>query len=159
MFGFRLKTLVLITVLLPVLASAEIYRWTDETGKVHYSDKAPAGVTAEKKVYVNVATPWRKIPKPVVDKEEQQQQSTKAENPNTSAKLQSDTELSQEINDKKNSKKTKRLKEKQSDSSNSNNSAAVKLNDQDKSSNTPAKRAAEIKETYREAKKAYGNAN
>jgi hypothetical protein len=65
----QLKISVLILCMLPAIASADIYRWTDETGKTHYSDKAPPGVKAEKKEYVNVATPWRKVPKPASSQE------------------------------------------------------------------------------------------
>ncbi|MCP5305069.1 MAG: glutaredoxin family protein [Chromatiaceae bacterium] len=36
-----------ICTLAPLLASAEIYRWTDEQGKVHFGDRAPAGRAAE----------------------------------------------------------------------------------------------------------------
>ena len=32
----------LLTVLLPAIAHAAIFKWTDENGKVHYSDKPPA---------------------------------------------------------------------------------------------------------------------
>jgi hypothetical protein len=41
-----MRRLVFITLLLPALASAEIYRWTDAQGRVHFSEK-PGGSGAE----------------------------------------------------------------------------------------------------------------
>lgn len=41
-----MRTLLLL-VMLPALASAQIYRWTDENGRVHYSEK-PQAPTAER---------------------------------------------------------------------------------------------------------------
>jgi glutaredoxin len=35
-------TLLLLPLLLPALAQAQLYRWVDDTGKVHYSDQVPA---------------------------------------------------------------------------------------------------------------------
>lgn len=170
MFGFQFKTLTLVMILLPVLANAEIYRWTDETGKVHYSDKKPPGVVAEKKAYVNVATPWRKVPRPertateLTTTEptttEAAANAAKQEGVESEVKPQSDEELSKAKDDKKGNKKTKRLKAKQSsDTENSDPSAPVRLNQKDKSSSTPAKRAADIKETYKKAKEEYRQAN
>ncbi|MFY0656880.1 MAG: DUF4124 domain-containing protein [Neptunomonas phycophila] len=43
------------------IVQADIYRWVDEQGVVHYSDQAPAGVDAQKKAYNNVATPFRNV--------------------------------------------------------------------------------------------------
>lgn len=45
---FSLKT-VLFTCLLSmnIMASAEIYRWTDEQGKMHFTDSPPAGKQVE----------------------------------------------------------------------------------------------------------------
>jgi len=43
-------------------AHAEIYRWVDKAGVVHYSDQAPSGVNAQKKAYNNVTTPFRQVP-------------------------------------------------------------------------------------------------
>ena len=37
----RMRFLFLV-LLLPVLAQAQLYRWVDESGKVHYSDRAPS---------------------------------------------------------------------------------------------------------------------
>ncbi|WP_201350276.1 DUF4124 domain-containing protein [Neptunomonas japonica] len=155
MFTFRLKIGVLLICLMPLLASAEIYRWTDENGKIHYSDKAPVGVKAEKKTYVNVATPWRKIPKPEVPSEEgvQNEQSDSVESP--SAAKSNNEELSADKSDKKNNKKTKRLKVKDDSSSSDGSSVPARLNQKDKSSSTPAKRAADIKKTYKKAKENY----
>ncbi|WP_164847004.1 DUF4124 domain-containing protein [Neptunomonas marina] len=49
---------------LPLSAHAEIYRWVDENGKAHYSDRKPedANVKVERKVYQEVATPFRRPP-------------------------------------------------------------------------------------------------
>jgi hypothetical protein len=41
-----MRHLVFVTLLLPALASAEIYRWTDAQGRVHFSEK-PGGNGAE----------------------------------------------------------------------------------------------------------------
>ncbi|GAC1031910.1 DUF4124 domain-containing protein [Pseudomonas sp. No.21] len=38
-----MRRLLLLVVLLPGLASAEIYRWTDASGKVHFSERPQAG--------------------------------------------------------------------------------------------------------------------
>lgn len=160
-FTFQLKICVLIISLLPLFANAEIYRWTDENGKIHYSDKAPPGVKAEKKAYTNVATPWRKIPKSEVvrDKAVSDEQSDTVKN--SSVDTKNNEELSPEKSDKKNNKKTKRLKAKKTDSSSTDDSssddssAPVRLNKKDKSSSTPAKRAADIKKTYKKAKQNY----
>lgn len=162
MFGFQFKTLTLIMILLPALANAEIYRWTDETGKVHYSDKKPAGITAEKKAYVNVATPWRKVPKPErTANEEATDDVTEQEEAKVKSQSQTDEELSKNKNDKKRNKKTKRLKASQTcdDLENCEESEPVRLNQKDKSSYTPAKRAADIKETYKKAKEEYRKDN
>ena len=163
MLGFQFKTLALIMIFLPVLASAEIYRWTDESGKVHYSDKKPPGVTAEKKAYPNVATPWRKVPRPerTANDNAAVDDDVQANGEESNVDPQSDAELSKDKNDKKGSKKTKRLKAKQpsSDADNSDTSEPVRLNKKDKSSSTPAKRAADIKETYKKAKEEYRKAN
>jgi len=35
--------LVLIVLVAPSLADPEVYRWVDEKGKVHYTDKSPPG--------------------------------------------------------------------------------------------------------------------
>ncbi len=45
----------LVTLLLPASAPAEIFKWTDESGKVHYSQMRPAGVAAA--VFKPVAPP------------------------------------------------------------------------------------------------------
>jgi len=43
--------------LMPLLVNAEIFKWTDENGKIHYSDK-PTGVKAKEiKINVTPATP------------------------------------------------------------------------------------------------------
>lgn len=160
MFGFQFRALTLIIILLPALANAEIYRWTDETGKVHYSDKKPAGITAEKKAYVNVATPWRKVPRPERTADEQATDDvTKQEE--ATVKSQTDEELSKDKNDKQGNKKTKRLKAKltSDDVESSEQSEPVRLNQKDKSSYTPAKRVADIKETYKKAKEEYHKDN
>lgn len=160
--GFQFKTLALVMILLPTLASAEIYRWTDETGKVHYSDKKPPGVKAEKKAYLNVATPWRKVPKPERATNEGLAADDAAKTSGADPKVdpQSDEELSKDKNDKKSNKKTKRLKAKQaSDADDSDATEPVRLNKKDKSSSTPAKRAADIKKTYKKAKEEYRKAN
>ena len=39
---FVAPLLLLVLPLLPVLAQAQMYRWVDDGGKVHYSDRAPA---------------------------------------------------------------------------------------------------------------------
>jgi len=38
-----MRTLLLITLLLPTLASAQIYRWTDAEGRVHFGQRPAAG--------------------------------------------------------------------------------------------------------------------
>lgn len=155
MFTLRLKIGALLICLMPLLASAEIYRWTDANGKIHYSDKAPPGVKVEKKTYANVATPWRKIPKPEVRSDE----GVPAEQPDSAERANIDQsnneELSAEKSDKKNNKKTKRLKVKADSSSSNDSSVPARLNQKDKSSSTPAKRAADIKKTYKKAKENY----
>ncbi|WP_394165275.1 DUF4124 domain-containing protein [Neptunomonas phycophila] len=52
------------------IGQADIYRWVDEQGVVHYSDQAPAGVDAQKKAYNNVATPFRSVPPSAFPKEQ-----------------------------------------------------------------------------------------
>lgn len=71
MAGKFIKTAFVTLALLPALASAQIYRWVDENGKVHYSDKAPPGVKVETKNYSNVATPFRKAPSDLYLKDEE----------------------------------------------------------------------------------------
>jgi hypothetical protein len=39
----NMRHLLLIAVLLPTLATAEIYRWTDEQGRVHFAQRPVAG--------------------------------------------------------------------------------------------------------------------
>lgn len=159
MLGFQFKVLALVMILLPSLANAEIYRWTDEAGKVHYSDKKPPGVTAEKKSYHNVATPWRKVPRPepTTNETTDSADAVKPESANPQEEPQSDGELSIEKKDKK---KTKRLKSKEaSDTENNDQPEPVRLNNKDKSSSTPAKRTADIKETYKKAKEEYRKNN
>jgi hypothetical protein len=113
---FQLKIWVLVISLLPLLASAEIYRWTDASGKIHYSDKAPPGVKAEKKAYANVATPWRKMPKPEAVSDEVVDVPTKiTEKP--SIESSKSEELSVKKSDKKNNKITNPAKAKTSSSS------------------------------------------
>ena len=43
-----MKNLLLILTLCCGLASAEVYKWTDENGKLHYSDKPPPGQSTQK---------------------------------------------------------------------------------------------------------------
>ncbi|WP_211224933.1 DUF4124 domain-containing protein [Neptunomonas japonica] len=155
MFTFRLQIGALLICLMPLLASAEIYRWTDENGKIHYSDKAPPGVKVEKKTYVNVATPWRKIPKPEVNSEEGVLVGQSDSVESSSTEKSDNSELSADKSDKKNNKKTKRLKVKDDGDSPSDSSVPARLNQKDKSSSTPAKRAADIKKTYKKAKENY----
>ncbi len=160
--NFQFRTLVLIILLSPAFAHADIYRWTDETGKVHYSDKKPSGITAEKKSYANVATPWRKVPKPerAITEDVVADDASKPERAEAKVNPQGEGELSQDKSDKKDNKKTKRLKaQKTSDAENSDSSEPVRLNQKDKSSSTPAKRTADIKETYKKAKEEYRKAN
>lgn len=46
--------ILLVLLLVPLAAGAEIYRWTDAQGKVHYSDKAPAeGKASQLKIRIN----------------------------------------------------------------------------------------------------------
>lgn len=71
MAGKLITTAFTALALVPFLASAEIYRWVDENGKVHYSDKAPPGVKVEKRSYSNVATPFRKAPSDLYLKDEE----------------------------------------------------------------------------------------
>lgn len=162
MLDFQFRTLVLIVLLSPAFANADIYRWTDETGKIHYSDKKPPGVTAEKKSYANVATPWRKVPKPerVITDEVVADDASKPERVEEKVNQQGEGELSQDRNDKKDNKKTKRLKAKKtSDTESSDPSEPVRLNKKDKTSSTPAKRTADIKENYKKVKEEYRKAN
>ncbi|MBU2884538.1 DUF4124 domain-containing protein [Gilvimarinus agarilyticus] len=43
--GWKLALMVMISV--PAVCGAELYRWTDSDGKVHYSDRNPGDVQAE----------------------------------------------------------------------------------------------------------------
>jgi len=43
-----LVCLVLMTMLSPTSHAADVYKWTDEAGKVHYSDTRPGNVKADK---------------------------------------------------------------------------------------------------------------
>ncbi|UYP31650.1 DUF4124 domain-containing protein [Pseudomonas sp. Z8(2022)] len=43
-----MRHLLLIAALLPTLATAEIYRWTDEQGRVHFSERPVAGAETVK---------------------------------------------------------------------------------------------------------------
>lgn len=159
--SFQLKTWVLVVSLLPMLASAEIYRWTDANGKTHYSDKAPPGVKAEKKTYVNVATPWRKIPKREVPDDEELSSADENDEENTDSQTSENAELSEDSADKKDKKKTKRLGASAETNSflSDANSTPARLNQKDKSSSTPAKRASDIKKAYKKAKQDYNKTN
>ncbi|WP_390889750.1 DUF4124 domain-containing protein, partial [Leclercia adecarboxylata] len=39
----NMRALLLTAVLVPMLASAQIYRWTDAEGRVHFGQRPPAG--------------------------------------------------------------------------------------------------------------------
>jgi hypothetical protein len=39
--GMSKYPMIMLACLLPVVAQAEVYRWTDEDGRVHYSDAVP----------------------------------------------------------------------------------------------------------------------
>ncbi|AEA83023.1 conserved hypothetical protein [Stutzerimonas stutzeri DSM 4166] len=38
-----MRALLLTLILMPALASAQIYRWTDAEGRVHFGQRPPAG--------------------------------------------------------------------------------------------------------------------
>ena len=42
----RLRAAIFLTVLAPAVALAQVYRWVDDEGRVHYSDTPPVGVEA-----------------------------------------------------------------------------------------------------------------
>lgn len=48
-----MKYLSIILLMIPLLASAEIYKWTDESGRVHYGD-TPSDKGAAEKVIVEI---------------------------------------------------------------------------------------------------------
>lgn len=58
MMKFSLSTVLLMGLLsVNIMASAEIYRWTDEQGKMHFTDSPPTGKQVEEvKVKVNTYT-------------------------------------------------------------------------------------------------------
>lgn len=58
MMKFSLSTVLLMGLLsVNIMASAEIYRWTDEQGKMHFTDSSPTGKQVEEvKVKVNTYT-------------------------------------------------------------------------------------------------------
>jgi molecular chaperone GrpE (heat shock protein) len=43
-------SMLFVFLIMPLAAIAQMFKWTDEQGKVHYSDKPPAGKTEVKKV-------------------------------------------------------------------------------------------------------------
>ena len=51
--------LALAVLLAPALASAEVYRWTDDQGNVHFGDRPPEGRSSES---VDVREPMRGVP-------------------------------------------------------------------------------------------------
>lgn len=70
-----MKFMVMITLLLScVLANAEVYRWTDANGKVHYTDKKPTAeaedITAQvKKQNIDTSTEERRKVEQILRKE------------------------------------------------------------------------------------------
>lgn len=59
---FRIFTLLALPVaalLLPALLSADVYRWTDDQGNVHFGDRPPEGSASES---VDVREPMRAVP-------------------------------------------------------------------------------------------------
>ena len=54
----KLRILLLCLVMLPTLASAEIYKWKDKDGRVRYSDVPPPSNVQQEALY------GKKIPKP-----------------------------------------------------------------------------------------------
>jgi hypothetical protein len=56
--AMKLRILLLCTVLLPTLATAEIYKWKDKNGVVRYSDVPPPSNVKQETMY------GKKIPKP-----------------------------------------------------------------------------------------------
>lgn len=46
--GFKATAIVATLLLLPLPLVADLYKWTDENGKVHYSDSPPPGKKAKK---------------------------------------------------------------------------------------------------------------
>ncbi|MCP3690211.1 MAG: DUF4124 domain-containing protein, partial [Gammaproteobacteria bacterium] len=59
----KYNALLLVLLLISIESSAELYKWIDESGKVHYSDKAPD--TVEKQVITSVGNPATKAYKGV----------------------------------------------------------------------------------------------
>lgn len=76
----KIRTGALVAVLscVALSAHAEIYRWVDANGKVHYTDKPPAGVKVEKREYSNVSTPFRATPKDIYLKDEEPEEPPQA---------------------------------------------------------------------------------
>lgn len=166
MKGLKRKIAILTLAAFPAFASAEIYKWVDENGKTHYSDKAPHGVKAEKKEYKSVATPWRAVPKETYARPDADSGETAVQegDPNNVAEPPSnDSEKSdqQEPSDTKEGRKEDRnksikAKKKAGDSENTASKKPAKLKDQDKTSeNSPSKRINNIKEKNKQAKEDY----
>lgn len=158
----KLKQALILASLLPALATAEIYKWTDASGKVHFSDKPPAGVKAEKKTYQSVTTQWRQVPKDIYAKPESAEQPAQAPTgdvPSADAGQQS----SQPVDDGEPAVKEPREKRNKSikgkadkEQEEGKTSRPVKLRDQDKAAvNSPTKRAKVIKARNEDAKKRY----
>ncbi len=69
--NFLSRLLILVLLLIPFVAGAEVYKWTDKFGKVHYSDK-PHKTTdkpidlPESMIYKAPAKPQFKLDKPQV---------------------------------------------------------------------------------------------
>lgn len=51
-----MRTLLAALLLAPLLASAQLYRWVDDKGRIHYGDKPPAGVKAARTAENRVST-------------------------------------------------------------------------------------------------------
>jgi hypothetical protein len=47
----RLCTFVLVALLLPAVATAQIYQWKDASGKVHYSDQPPPATAKQERTF------------------------------------------------------------------------------------------------------------
>ena len=153
----RIAVLLFAWILTPQIVSAEIYRWTDAEGKVHYGDQPPEGVNAEKKEYQSVATPWRKVTMPATRSGTVPPPPPDDYMPSNTPPLPDSPQAvanepppppSDAAGEAEESKARKNTSDRV-------NADAVKLSEQDKSSKSQKQRVAEIKAKNAAAKAAY----
>ncbi len=126
------------------LAVADIYRWTDAQGNVHYGDQPPEGVVAVKKEYQSVATPWRKVTMP--DSHSNRNGPVPPPPPEVPETVQEPEGSSHQPTEKQTAK---------TDGTDKLNADAVKLKDQQKATTNQKERVAAIKAKNAAAKAAY----